>query len=156
MNASPSARAFLRFNVSLPSGATVTGARLNMYSTSTSPSAGYQAYAVSNTTWGETSITSGNAPAFGAKLGGSATWTAPSWQSITLPASYIHAGLNSIGATTTSTYTKLFNSRETTSKPQLLVDYTVPGTSTGTGPLAPSTGALFGAFHQDPPGGGWT
>ena len=78
MNASPSARAFLRFNVSLPSGATVTGARLNMYSTSTSPSAGYQAYAVSNTTWGETSITSGNAPAFGAKLGGSATWTAPS------------------------------------------------------------------------------
>lgn len=155
MDATPTVRSYLRFNVQLPVGATVTGATLRLYSTSTSPVAGFQAYAVPNTTWGEATITYGNAPALGSWLAASGAWSAPGWTSAVLPASAVRNGLVSMAVTTTSTYLKFFYSREGTYRPTLTVSYSVP-TSTASAPLVPASGALLGAIHRDPPTASWS
>ena len=124
LDASPLERAYLRFDVQLPAGATIAGAVLKLYTTSAS-SVGYQAYAVSDNGWGETTLTYDNAPPFGVHLGDSGAWgSSAGYVAITLPAGAIVTGLNSLGTSTASKHKLAFNSREATNKPQLVVTYT--------------------------------
>jgi hypothetical protein len=127
VDASPVVRSFLRFNVALPAGATISGATLQLYTTSASGGPGFQARAVSNVTWGETAITFNSAPPVGAALGSSGGWSTTGYKSIALSAGYVHAGLNSIEIETSSTTNKSFHSREGANRPQLVVTYTSAG-----------------------------
>ena len=123
-------RTFLRFSLS-GVGSTVTQAKLRLHGASVTSAKLVGVYAISNTTWGETTITYNNAPAIGAKQGSS--------QSVGLTAAYVEWDLTSYvqaqktaGATAVSFEVKqdvannetptTFNSRENASnKPQLVV-----------------------------------
>jgi len=109
----------------------VTQAKLRLYGASVTSAKLIGVYAVSNTTWVETTITYNNAPAIGAKQGSS--------QSVGLTAAYVEWDLTSYvqaqktaGATAVSFELKqdvannetptTFNARENASnKPQLVV-----------------------------------
>ena len=134
----PVQRTYLRFDVELPAGATITGATLRLYAGSGSTSIGYQAYAVADTTWSEQKINYNNAPAFGALLGTSGGWLAKGYKRIRLPAGYIHTALNSVGAGRSASSPVDFWSREAgTNRPQLVVSYNTTSTDT-TPPSAPA------------------
>jgi hypothetical protein len=162
VDASPVIRSYLRFNVQLPIGATVSSAVLELNTTTSSTSRGFVVDAVADNAWGETSVTYANAPAVGPELGSSGGWSSPGYKSAILPAAAITTGLNSFAAITSSTSSKTFGSREATaSSPRLTVTYSsaaaLPSAPTApTGLLVPRSGALFGAWHKDPVAGGWT
>jgi hypothetical protein len=124
MGASPVTRSYLRFDVQLPAGAAVTGATLELYTTTIAPSAGFWAYAVADDSWDEEAIAYAGAPAFGGRLGWSGGFATIGYKSVALPASYVSDGLVSVGATTSSTYIKSFSSREGANTPRLVVSYT--------------------------------
>jgi hypothetical protein len=126
VDASPTQRSYLRFAISLPAGATITGATLRLFTTTASTGTGYRAHAVADTSWSETGITYAKAPAFGALVGSSGGWSTTGYTAVTIPAQYLHTGLNSFGASTTSTTSKSFHSREATNKPQLVVTFSQP------------------------------
>ena len=67
VDGSPITNSYLRFVVSGLNGATIQSAALRIYANSTSP-AGFTVNAVSNNTWGETTINYGNAPAAGSTI----------------------------------------------------------------------------------------
>jgi acid phosphatase len=137
----PLEQSYLRFDVELPAGAIITGATLQLYAGAGSTSSGYQAYAVSDITWDESTITYANAPAFGARLGTSGGWSfGDAYMPITLPDGYIHTGLNSIGVGRSATSTVDFWSREAgANPPQLVVTYTLASTSTSTSTTTTTT-----------------
>lgn len=145
MQTSPTKRAYLRFNVSLPVGSTVTGATFRIYTSSISPGTGFRVYSVSDTSWTEGSITYSNQPGFGSEIGSSGTYSVTGWKTVALPSSYVHTGANSVGATVSSTYEKVFSSSESINQPELIVDYT-----TGTPTPTPTPTAT------PPPGGSHT
>lgn len=127
VDASPTQRSYLRFNVTLPPGSTITGATLRLFTTSARTGTGFRAYAVASTSWDERTITFDNAPPLGADLGASGGWSTTGYKGVTLPAGSVREGLNSLAATTTSTTSKSFNSREGANRPQLVVTYSPPG-----------------------------
>jgi hypothetical protein len=59
---------YLTFDVSVPDGSTVTGARLRVFAHGSSP-AGFALHAVDNAAWDESGLTYASAPAIGAQLG---------------------------------------------------------------------------------------
>ena len=135
---SPIKRTYLRFNLALPSGAQVQSATLRVYTSVSSSTQGFYAFDVPDDSWGETTLTYGNAPAFGSQLAWSGAWSTAGYRDVVLPASAIANGANSLGLSNTSTYYKPFDSREGTNKPQLLVGYTVPTSPTPTPTPTPS------------------
>ena len=145
-------RLFLRFAIDgFGSGVTLAKLRLNGNSVTSAKLIGV--YAVSNTTWGETTITYNNAPAIGAKQGAS--------QSVGLTAAYVEWDVTSYvqaqktaGATAVSFELKqdvsgtegpsVFSSREAASnKPQLVV-------TIGGGTDTPPTVATAAAAAPNP------
>ncbi len=131
VDASPVIRSYLRFDVALPAGASITAATLRLHTTSTSTAAGVRVRPV-GAAWSEKSITYTNSPAPGSVIASSGKWSGTGYKSIPLPLAGVRAGSNSFVLETTSTSGLAFKSRETTKKPQLVVSYT-----TGTGDLTP-------------------
>jgi subtilisin family serine protease len=146
-------RLFLRFAIDgFGSGVTLAKLRLNGNSVTSAKLIGV--YAISNTTWSETTITYNNAPAIGAKQGAS--------QSVGLTAAYVEWDVTSYvqaqktaGATAVSFEVKqdvattespsVFSSREAASnKPQLVV------TTGGGGTDTPPTVATAAAAAPNP------
>jgi hypothetical protein len=124
VQASPTLRSYLRFNVQGISG-TVTKATLRLNAASGS-SAGFDVRGVSNNTWGETTITYANAPAPAATASGSSgTYSAGQWVSIDITPLVVGNGLVSVALTANTSSTAL-NSREASSslRPQLVVETT--------------------------------
>jgi beta-mannanase len=154
VDGSPTIRSYLRFDVQLPSGATISAATLRLYTTSSSTSVGYSVSGVPDTAWSEAALTFNNAPALGLALGSSGPWSTTGYKGVALPAGALKLGPNSFAATTTSSSAKTFSSREGTQKPQLVVDYSLPTTSSSPappqapshGPAVPASGAYFGAY----------
>jgi hypothetical protein len=124
-------RTFVRFSLSTVTGTTVTQAKLRLFGASVTSAKLVGVFAISNTTWGETTITWNNAPTIGAKQGSS--------QNVGTTAAYVEWDLTSyvqaqrsMGATAVSFEMKQdvannetptsFNSDENASnKPQLVV-----------------------------------
>jgi beta-glucanase (GH16 family) len=129
VDASPAVHSYLRFNVQLPPGATITAATLKLYTTYESTTRGFYVARVSSNSWSEASLSYDNAPALGPQLGSSGSWSAPGYKGVRLPVSAVAAGLNSFGVGTTSSYSKSFHSREGANRPKLIVSYRVPSCS---------------------------
>src|SRR5829696_9708329 len=81
IDASPVYDVYLRFDVSVPAGETVTRATLRMFPTSSS-SVGFTVHGVADTTWGETTTSYSNAPAIGAQVGASGAYPGKAYVSV--------------------------------------------------------------------------
>jgi hypothetical protein len=123
---SPTVNSYLRFNLTGVSG-TVTSATLRVFAT-TAQSTGYDAYSVADNTWGEATITSANAPPFGAtKLGSSGKITAATWTSVDVTSAVTGNGTYSFGISTANATAVSFSSRDGANPPQLVVTYAGSG-----------------------------
>jgi hypothetical protein len=119
IDGSPVVRSFIRFNVTGVSG-TVTGAVLRVWANS-AQSTGYDVFSVADNTWGETTLTNANAPAFGAKLGSSGKITAGTWTSVDVTTDITGNGTYSFGISTTNGTAVSLSSREGANPPQLVI-----------------------------------
>ena len=125
-DASPVVASYLRFNVTNVVG-TVTHVALRFYPTS-SNSAGCSVSPVTDTTWGEKTINSGNAPARGAAIAACGPITNATWREIDLTGSGVVTGngLFSFAIWSASPTATSIASRETSNGPQLVVTFSSP------------------------------
>ena len=129
--------AYLRFNVQLPPGTSVTGATLVVYAISAGTAVPVELHRVTDTTWGETTLTWANAPAVGALVSSANTYMNKT--SVSFPAASLvdGSGLVSMALVTASTAYHGWSSREASSnRPQLLVETT---TTSSTGATTTTT-----------------
>jgi hypothetical protein len=77
----PASKGFLRFDVDVPAGETVTKATLKVYTADSSDS-GITAHKVSDNSWSESDITFDNAPNIGDKVGESGSYSGNAYVSI--------------------------------------------------------------------------
>lgn len=125
---SPDMRSYLRFDIQGLDGSVVT-ATLRLYSLDTS-STGIGIVGVSDTSWGETTITYNNAPTLGSTINASGATTVNTWIEIDISSYITGEGLVSLAFTTTDPSLRLtFGSREAANSPELIV-----GTSGGPTP----------------------
>ena len=117
-------RAYLRFDVRIPSGEVVSGAALRLFTLTPGPREGVQLRGVSDTRWGETTLTWGNQPAVSSTVSSSqvsySSDTYVSWDATPL---ITGAGPVSMGLTTSTTDWIGFATREevASKRPQLVV-----------------------------------
>jgi hypothetical protein len=137
-------RAYLRFDVQVPSGSVVTKATLRLTANGSGTSTGVDLRAVADNSWGESSLTYRNGPAVGSAVVAHAAGYADN-ASVSLDATSLvgGSGVVSMAITTESDSWHGFDSREASSgKPQLVVE-TVPVTTTTTAAPAPSPTSTF-------------
>jgi hypothetical protein len=120
----PTEVSYLKFNVSLPTGATVTAARLHLYTTTTQSASGVFVHTVANTGWSESTLTYSNRPTVGGEIGATGGWSAAGWQSAALSTSSVYSGTVAFAVLANNDYVKTFSSREGTHPPELEVTYT--------------------------------
>ena len=122
----PVANGYLRFDVQVPAGETVTSAKLKVYSSNSSGS-GITVHGVSDTSWDETRITYNNAPSIGDKVGGSGSYSANAYVSVDVTPLVRGSGPVSMAIKRSSSSSNTFKSREAGSDPpQLVVDSAAP------------------------------
>jgi hypothetical protein len=120
VDGSPVVRSYLRFNVSGLSGS-VLQARLRFYANSASTS-GISVGGVADTTWSETGITYGNAPAVGSTVGTTSAVGAGTWQELDVTQLVSGNGLVSLGLNTGGGTAISLASRESgANAPQLVI-----------------------------------
>lgn len=138
---SPVTRGYLRFNVQ--GAGTPASAALRFY-VGSSNSTGIEVRAVSDTTWGETSITFNNAPPVGTVLGTTGPIAAAGWLTVDVSPAVTGDGPVSFALTTTSNTRMNVTSRDGTNKPELLVP------APASPPTSPSTYVVsnVGASYQ--------
>ena len=114
---------FLQFNVSgIPTGATGITAQLRLRSQS-STSAGITAYAVSNTSWSETTLNWTNKPALGASLSTDSSHTNGSDSTWNVSSHVNGNGTFALALNTSFSGDTTFSSREGANDPVLVVTY---------------------------------
>lgn len=119
VDGSPEVRSYLRFDIQGLSG-TVVQATLRLYANSGS-SVGFDTRGVSDTSWGEMTITFENAPALGSVVGSSGPFTSGAYREADVTALVTGNGLLSIAATTTSGTAVSLGSRESSTPPELVI-----------------------------------
>jgi len=140
---SPVVNSYLIFNVQGISGA-VSNATLRVFANSSS-SSGYTVHSVSDTSWGETTITFSNAPAMGGSVGGSGSFNSNAWTSVDVTSLVSGNGLVSFALTSSSATAVSYASRESgANAPQLVVTFS------GSGPTATNTPTSSGVFTATP------
>jgi hypothetical protein len=145
-DASPVVRSFLKFSVSGLNGGTITNAKLRFYAKSSS-SAGLTAKRVSNTSWGETTITYGNMPSIGTTIQSSSAVTAGTWITIDVSSYVTAAGTYSFALTTPGSSAISMSSREASSnRPKLVVTVGSSSTTNPTPTPAPISGSIQHVF----------
>jgi hypothetical protein len=113
-------RGYLRFTVQGVVGS-VTSAKLRIYANSAA-SAGHEVRGVTDTTWGETTINFGNAPAVGDVAGTSGSFAAGTWIEVDVTSLITGNGTYSLAVTTPGGTAISYGSRESTNKPELVVN----------------------------------
>ena len=145
VDGSPFVRSYLRFNVQNLAGR-VTRATLRVYATS-ALSAGYDARAVTDNSWGETTINYNNAPTFGGVLGVSGSVIAGGWNNVDVTSLITGNGTFNLALTSTSNTALSLASREAgANAPQLIVEAQLPTptpnpTNTRTATVSPTSTA---------------
>jgi hypothetical protein len=121
-DASPVVNSYLRFSVAGVSGP-VTQARLSIHANSASPQ-GLVVKSVANNTWGETTLTSSNAPALGSTLATSPAVVSGTWVTLDVTAFVTGNGTFSFGVSTPGSTAISLAARESgANAPQLIIDY---------------------------------
>ncbi len=134
VDGSPAKRSYLRFTVAGLTGV-VSKATLRVYANS-SLSAGITVNRVADNSWGETTITYGNAPAMGSAMGTTGAVTAGTWVSINVTPYVTGNGTFSFALTGGNATALSLASRETANKPQLVLTTGTVSAPTAT-PIAP-------------------
>jgi hypothetical protein len=117
---------FLRFQLSGLSGVTVTGARLRMYQSDSSP-AGGRVWTTSDTTWDEGTTTWNTRPAIdGSMVGDFGPVAAAQWYETPLAIGAPADGPLSLALDSLDPDAAKWRSREHANAPQLLLDVTIP------------------------------
>ena len=117
---SPVTRSYLRFDVRNLTG-TVTSATLRVWAPSNS-NRGHEVHPVQDTTWGETTITFGNAPQIGGVAAASGAFSgAPRYIEVDITSLISGNGLYSVALTGPSDTAVSYQSDEATNRPQLVV-----------------------------------
>jgi hypothetical protein len=148
VDGSPVANGYLRFNVTVPAGETVTKATLRVYTPSSSGS-GLTVHGVADTTWGESSIAYNNAPVIGSQVGASGSYPGNAYVSVDATSLVTRSGLVSMAIKRSSTNSNTYNSREASAnRPQLVVD-TAPAGTGGTVVYALGDGADGSTASRD-------
>ncbi|MFJ6313028.1 phytase [Pseudarthrobacter oxydans] len=131
-------RALLRFNVTLPSGSTVTNITLRLYS-NTSVSGSFIVHPASNS-WSETTVTAANQPVWQTtELARSGLLRARQYASAALPTNAITGSGNfNVGVDTTAGVQGSLDSREGAKRPQLVITYDSPSAPTPTPTATPT------------------
>jgi hypothetical protein len=124
---SPVVNSYLRFSVSGVGSQPVTQAQLKIYANSAS-SQGLVAKSVANNTWGETTITSSNAPAMGGSLATSPAVTSGSWVTLDVSSYVTGDGTFSFAVSTPGSTAISLASRESGAHaPQLFINFSGSG-----------------------------
>jgi hypothetical protein len=131
-DASPTRRALLRFTVAGTAGRRVTSARLRLYCVNGSPVGG-TVHGVASTTWSETGVTWGTAPAGGASAGSLGAVSAGSWYEVDVTSLVTGDGAVSLDLTSTNADGAYYGSREgqAAQAPQLVVRTAAPAAGRG-------------------------
>lgn len=129
---SPFVNSYLRFNVSGLNGQTVLSAHLAIHANSSS-GAGLVVKAVSNNSWGETTITYANAPAMGSSLASVPSVTGGSWANFDVSSYVKGEGTYSFGVITPGVTNISLSSRESGSATSPILTLTL---GTGVPPTA--------------------
>lgn len=125
VDGSPLVRSYLRFDVRDLRGR-ITRATLRVYA-NTALSTGYDVRAVTDNTWGETTINYNNAPTFGNAVGASRSVAAGSWANIDVTSLITGNGSYSFALTTTSsTALSLVSGEASANGPHLIVESQIP------------------------------
>jgi len=160
VDASPVQQAYLKFQLAGLTGNTVTSAKLRLYVTTNGSVKGGSAAKVSNTSWGETTVTYNTRPAIdGPVLSTLGVVNTNTWYEFDVTGAVTGDGLVSLGINTVSTDGVHYASRENTGfAPQLVVtltpgDTTPPDTTLDNAPsgLVASSSASF-AFSSNEAG----
>lgn len=127
VDGSPIVRSYIRFVVAgIPANASITGVRLRLYGKS-SVTAGSSVHAgVTDTTWGEKTITWNNAPAFNpSPIAATGPVRNNQWTEVAVGSGVPGNGVVTFVLTTTSSSTVQFAAREEKAaiRPQLVVEY---------------------------------
>ncbi len=139
LDSNPDENGYVRFDVQV-GGASVTDATLRLYVSNDGDGSGFDVYAVSDNSWGETSITYNNAPALGTVLNSSGSIVSGAYVEIDVTSHVTGDGLVSFGLSTASSSRISINSREGSNAPELLVDTGAVGpTATPTNTPVPPT-----------------
>jgi fibronectin type 3 domain-containing protein len=139
VDTSPTVRSYLRFTVSGLSG-TVSSVQLKVHA-NTGLSAGFAVDALTDDTWKESTITYASAPAPGSQIAKSGAVTSGTDVTVTLPPSSVsgNGDVNLVLAGLSSTALSL-GSRESATKPQLIVTTSAGGGGGDTTPPSAPTG----------------
>lgn len=122
----PQTNSYLRFDVSVPEGETVTKATLRVFANQSSGS-GITVHGVADNSWQESQITWDNAPAIGASVGGAGGYSVNTYVEVDVTALVTVTGPVSMAIKRSSSTANTFNSRQAASnRPQLVVE-TEPG-----------------------------
>lgn len=133
----PESNAYVRFDVSGLDGA-VESATLRLYVEDDS-SIGYDVHAVSDNSWGETTITYNNAPALGSVVGSSGDVGSGVWVEVDVTTAVSGEGLVSFGLSTGDNQFIDLSSRESNDAPELIIETTGSGGGDPTATPVPPT-----------------
>jgi hypothetical protein len=139
VDGSPVKDTLLKFSVTGSDGRAVTSAKLRLYTTDASPSAG-SVYATASSTWSESTANWSNAPATsGSALRSLGAVTAGTWDEADITPAVTGDGVISLRLKSTSTNGANFASKEAgaATAPQLVVTYSGTGTGDTQPPSAP-------------------
>ena len=152
-------RSYLRFNLA-GLAPTIRSAKLRLYTVTAGPS--INGHPVSDTSWGETTITHANAPPMGSSIGSSPAFSVAEWVEVDVTPAVLGNGLLTLGVTSPSPTTLTFNSRDSSSnRPQLVVTHvsgppntapTARASATPRSGLAPLSVVFDGSTSTDPDG----
>ena len=106
----PVSNGYLRFNVSVPSGETVTKATLRLYATQ-NKSSGFTVHRLTDNGWGESTISYSNAPAIGAQVAASGSYARNAYVSVDVTSLVTGSGAVSLALKRSSKTVNTFNSR---------------------------------------------
>jgi archaellum component FlaF (FlaF/FlaG flagellin family) len=120
LDATPEQRGYVKFDVQV--GAPIRRAKLRIFTGSAS-TIGFEVRGVTDSSWGETTITFANAPAASTTVTGtSGGYAAGAWVEIDVTSLVTGSGLVTIALTTTSNTALPLSSREGANAPQLIVE----------------------------------
>jgi acid phosphatase type 7 len=121
----PRRRAYLRFAVSLPAGATVSGVSLRLKPVRRRAWNRVRVHTVRGA-WREATLAYGRAPRIGQRLGVSSRPAKHSYQRLRLPPRLLASGRVTLALSARSRWLRRFGSRESRRPPRLVVSYSVP------------------------------